>query len=313
MKTEKKIATRESYGQALLELGAINPDIVVLDADLSLATKTCLFKEAFPERFFDLGIAESNMVGVGAGLAATGKIPFVSSFAMFSAGRAYEQIRNSVAYPDLNVKIAASHGGISVGEDGGTHQCIEDFALMRVIPGMTVICPADDIEARAAVKAAAQYEGPVYMRFGRYPVSVIHDSEDFEFKIGKGEVLREGKDVTIFVTGLPVKSTLEAAERLSEDGLSVEVINLSTIKPIDTALILESASKTGKVITIEEHNILGGLGSAVAEVLSEELPVPVKRIGVNDQFGRSGSPDDLIRAFELDTQGIYNQIKKNLF
>lgn len=309
MNDTKRIATRESYGQALLELGKTNPDIVVLDADLSLATRTCLFREEFPDRFFDLGIAEANMVGVGAGLAATGKIPFVSSFAMFTAGRAFEQIRNSVAYPDLNVKIAASHGGISVGEDGGTHQCIEDFALMRVIPGMTVLCPSDDVEARAAVRAAAEHEGPVYIRFGRYPVPVIHDPEDFEFRIGKGEVLREGDDLTIFVTGLPVHSALEAAEMLKEDGVSAEVINLSTIKPMDQELVLKSVLKTGKAITIEEHNVLGGLGSAVTEILSEELPVPVKRIGVKDRFGRSGSPDDLIRLFGLDTQGVYEQIK----
>lgn len=308
MAEKKKIATRDSYGNTLVELGNTNPDIVVLDADLAAATKTAMFEKAHPERFFNCGIAEENMAGVAAGLAAAGKTVFMSSFAMFAAGRAYEQIRNSIAYPKLNVKIGASHGGISVGEDGATHQCLEDFALMRMLPGMVVICPADDIEARGAVRAAVEHNGPVYMRFGRMAVPVVHD-EDYEFKIGKGEVLREGDDVTLIVAGLPLEATLEAAERLEKDGVSAEVINMATIKPIDTELIVESAKKTGKVVTIEEHSVIGGLGGAVAETLSEHYPVPVKRVGINDRFGKSAPAQELITYFGLDADGIYKQVK----
>ncbi len=306
----KNIATRDSYGKMITELGDINKDIVVLDADLAAATKSGMFKSKHPERFFDVGIAEQNMMGIAAGLAASGKIPFVSTFAMFAAGRAFEQIRNSIGYPHLNVKICASHGGISVGEDGATHQCLEDFGLMRLIPGMVVINPADDVEAKAAVKAIAEYQGPVYMRLGRLAVPVVFDEETYEFEIGKGQVLKEGDDLTIIVSGLPVAATLEAADRLKADGVNAEVINMATIKPIDSELIVESAKKTGKVITVEEHNVIGGLGSAVAEVLGEENPVPVKRIGVQDEFGTSGPAAELLKLYKLDTDGIYEQIKE---
>ena len=270
MSEVKKIATRESYGNALKELGEENPNIIVLDADLAGATKTGVFKKAFPDRFFDCGIAESNMMAIAAGIATTGKIPFCSTFAMFAAGRAYEQVRNAVGYPHLNVKIGATHAGVSVGEDGATHQCNEDIALMRTIPGMTVICPADDVEARAAVKAAAEYVGPVYLRFGRLAVPVINDEANYKFEIGKGELLREGSDVTIVATGICVSSALEAADKLAADGISAEVINIHTIKPLDTELIVNSAKKTGKVVTAEEHTIIGGLGGAVCEALSEK-------------------------------------------
>ena len=278
----KKIATRESYGKALAELGAEFPQLVVLDADLANATKTELFKKVYPERHIDCGIAESNMMGIAAGLAAAGMIPFASTFAMFAAGRAYEQVRNSIAYPRLNVKIGATHAGISVGEDGASHQCLEDFALMRVIPGMVVICPADDIEARQAVRAAIEYNGPVYLRFGRSAVPVIND-DNYTFQIGKGHVLRSGKDVTIVANGITVAGALEAAERLAAEGTDAEVINISTIKPLDTELLLASAAKTGKVVTCEEHSIIGGLGSAAAECLGESLPVRMLRIGVRDK------------------------------
>lgn len=306
----KKIATRDSYGNAVTELGNTNENIIVLDADLAAATKSGVFKNAHPERFFDVGIAEGNMAGIAAGLAASGKIPFMTTFAMFAAGRAFEQIRNSIGYPHLNVKIAATHGGISVGEDGATHQSLEDFGLMRLIPGMVVISPADDVEARAAVKAAAEYEGPVYMRFGRLAVPTIFDEDDYTFEIGKGKVLKEGEDITLIVNGLPVGAALEAADRLAQEGVSVEVINMPTIKPLDEELVIESAAKTGKVATVEEHNIIGGLGSAVAEVLSENNPVPVLRIGVEDQFGKSGSAEELIAEFGLDADGIYKKIKE---
>lgn len=310
MSDVKKVATRDSYGETLVELGKENPNIIVLDADLAEATKTNMFKKAFPDRFFDAGIAEGNLVGIGAGLAASGKIPFVSSFAMFLAGRAYEQIRNSIGYPHLNVKLAATHGGISVGEDGATHQMLEDFGLMRMIPGMVVLSPSDDIEARAAVRAAAEYDGPVYIRFGRLAVPVINDPENFEFEIGKGKILKEGNDLTLIATGLPVSATLEAADNLEEDGISAEVINISSIKPLDADLIIESAKKTGKVITVEEHNIVGGLGSAVAETLAENVPVYVKRIGIKDTFGQSGPADELLKVFGLDADGIYEQVKE---
>ena len=309
MSEVKKIATRESYGNALKELGAENPNVLVLDADLAGATKTGIFKKAYPDRFFDCGIAEGNMVGIAAGLATTGKIPFCSSFAMFAAGRAFEQVRNSVGYPHLNVKIAATHAGISVGEDGATHQCNEDIALMRTIPGMVVINPADDVEARAAVKAAAEYEGPVYLRFGRLAVPVFNDEANYKFEIGKGILLREGTDLTIVATGLCVNSALEAAEKLAAEGISAEVINIHTIKPLDEEIILKSAKKTGKVVTAEEHSVIGGLGSAVCDVLSEKLPTPVKKIGVYDVFGESGPAVKLLEKYKLDGAGVYEQIK----
>jgi transketolase len=305
----KKIATRESYGNALAEFGEQYPNLVVLDADLAGATKTGVFKKKFPERHIDCGIAESDMMGIAAGLATTGKIPFASSFAMFAAGRAYEQVRNSICYPHLNVKIGATHAGISVGEDGASHQCLEDLALMRVLPGMVVMNPSDDIEARAAVKAALDYVGPVYIRFGRAAVPVINPA-DYDFKIGKGTVLREGSDVTIVATGICVAASLEAAEMLKKDGISAEVINICTIKPLDEDLILASAAKTGKVITAEEHFITGGLGSAVAEVLSEKLPTRMARIGVADRFGESGPAAELIAKYGLDGLGIYNSVSR---
>ncbi|MDD7113304.1 MAG: transketolase family protein [Lachnospiraceae bacterium] len=312
MLEQKKIATRESYGNALVELGKMNDKVVVLDADLAGATKTGTFKKAFPERFFDCGIAESNMAGIAAGLATTGMIPFMSSFAMFAAGRAYEQVRNSIGYPHLNVKIGATHAGISVGEDGATHQCNEDIALMRTIPGMVVISPSDDVEARAAVLAAAEYEGPVYLRFGRLAVPVINDNPDYKFEIGKGIVLKEGNDVTLVATGLTVAPTLEAAEMLEKDGISVKVINIHTIKPLDEELIIQAAKQTGKIVTIEEHSVIGGLGGAVCETLSEKCPVPVKRFGIQDEFGQSGPAVSLLHHYKLDAEGIYGQIKEFL-
>lgn len=308
----KKIATRESYGNALVELGKVNEQVVVLDADLAGATKTGTFKKAFPERFFDCGIAECNMSGIAAGLATTGMIPFMSSFAMFAAGRAYEQIRNAIGYPHLNVKIGATHAGISVGEDGATHQCNEDIALMRTIPGMVVISPSDDIEAKAAVAAAAEYVGPVYLRFGRLAAPVINDNPDYKFEIGKGIVLKEGTDVTLVATGLMVGNTLEAAEMLAKDGINAKVINIHTIKPIDSELIASSAKETGKVVTIEEHSVIGGLGGAVCEVLAETCPVPVKRIGIYDEYGQSGPATELLHHYKLDAEGIYEQIKEFL-
>lgn len=310
MSDVKKIATRESYGNALKALGEENPNVLVLDADLAGATKTGVFKKAFPERFFDCGIAECNMVSIAAGVAATGKIPFCSSFAMFAAGRAYEQVRNAVGYPHLNVKIGATHAGISVGEDGATHQCNEDIALMRTIPGMVIINPADDVEARAAVKAAAEYVGPVYLRFGRMAVPVFNDEATYKFEIGKGIVLREGTDVTVVATGLCVNSALEAAEKLAADGISAEVINIHTIKPLDEELVLASAKKTGKVVTVEEHSVIGGLGSAVCDVLSEKQPTPVKKLGVNDTYCESGPAAKLIEKYRLDGTGVYEQIKE---
>ncbi len=308
MSDVKKIATRESYGNALKELGATNPNIVVLDADLANATKTEIFKKAYPDRFFDCGIAEGNMMGIAAGLSTTGLIPFASTFAMFAAGRGYEQIRNSIGYPHLNVKIAATHGGISVGEDGASHQCLEDLALMRTIPGMVVMCPSDDIEARACVKTAVDYVGPVYMRFGRSATPVINP-EDYHFEIGKGHVLKEGKDVSIIANGLCVSSALEAAELLKNDGIDAEVINMCTIKPLDEELVVATAKKTGKVVTAEEHSIIGGLGGAVAECLSEKCPTQMLRIGVRDRFGESGPAAELIHKYELDGEGIYKQVK----
>ena len=309
MSDVKKIATRDSYGNALAELGTAHENVVVLDADLAAATKTGVFKKAHPERFIDCGIAESNMMGVAAGLAAAGKVPFASSFAMFAAGRAFEQIRNSIGYPKLNVKIGATHAGISVGEDGATHQCNEDIALMRTIPGMVVINPSDDVEARAAVKAAYEHVGPVYMRFGRLAVPVINDREDYKFELGKGVVLREGKDLTIVATGLPVSNCLEAAEKLAADGIDAKVINIHTIKPLDEELIVEAAKATGKVVTVEEHSVIGGLGSAVCDVLSEKAPTLVLKIGINDTYGESGPALELIAKYGLDTESIYQKIK----
>ena len=309
MSDVKKIATRDSYGNALAELGTAHENVVVLDADLAAATKTGVFKKAHPERFIDCGIAESNMMGVAAGLAAAGKVPFASSFAMFAAGRAFEQIRNSIGYPKLNVKIGATHAGISVGEDGATHQCNEDIALMRTIPGMVVINPSDDVEARAAVKAAYEHVGPVYMRFGRLAVPVINDREDYKFELGKGVVLREGKDLTIVATGLPVSNCLEAAEKLAADGIDAKVINIHTIKPIDEELIVAAAKETGKVVTVEEHSVIGGLGSAVCDVLSEKLPTSVLKIGVMDTFGESGPAVELIKKYGLDADSICEKVK----
>lgn len=305
----KKIATRDSYGNALVELGKEHDNLVVLDADLAAATKTGVFKKEFPDRHFDCGIAECNMMGIAAGVAATGKVPFVSSFAMFAAGRAFEQVRNSVGYPHLNVKIGATHAGISVGEDGATHQCNEDIALMRTIPGMTVINPSDDVEAKAAVKAAYEMEGPVYLRFGRLAVPVINDGADYKFEVGKGVLLKEGNDVTIVATGLCVGAALEAAEKLAADGISAEVINIHTIKPLDEEMILNSVKKTGKVVTAEEHSVIGGLGSAVCDCLSEKMPAPVCKIGVNDVYGESGPAVKLLEKYGLDAQGIYEKVK----
>ncbi|MBE6980956.1 MAG: transketolase family protein [Ruminococcaceae bacterium] len=304
----KKVATRDSYGAALTELGAQHDNLVVLDADLAGATKTGTFKKAFPDRHFDFGIAEANMVCAAAGMSTTGLVPFASSFAMFAAGRAFEQVRNSIGYPHLNVKIGATHGGISVGEDGASHQCCEDFALMRSIPGMTVICPADDVEAKAAVKAAYEYEGPVYLRFGRLAVPVFH-SEDYKFQIGKGEIVKDGTDVAIIANGLLAYEAIRAGELLAEAGINAMVINMATIKPLDEELVLAAAKKCGKVITCEEHSIIGGLGEAVCGVLSEKLPTPVRRIGVNDEYGHSGPAVKLLEQFGLTAEHIVEVAK----
>lgn len=310
--TLRQIATRESYGSALAELGEKYSQLVVLDADLACATKTAMFQKVFPERHIDCGIAECNMTGIAAGLATCGKIPFISSFAMFVAGRNFEQIRNSIAYPHLNVKIGATHAGITVGEDGATHQCNEDIALMRTIPGMTVIVPSDHIEAKAAVEAAIKHKGPVYLRFGRGEVPVINEKADYNFQIGKGVVLREGSDVTIVATGGCVSVSLEAAEKLAKDNICAEVINIHTIKPLDEELLISSARKTGMVVTAEEHSVIGGLGSAVCDALSEKLPVKVIRIGMNDVFGESGPAKELLKKYELDSEGIYKKIIANI-
>ena len=304
----KKIATRESYGNALAELGREHADVVVLDADLAGATKTSTFKKEFPDRHFDCGIAEGNMMAVAAGIASMGMVPFASTFAMFAAGRAFEQVRNSIGYPHLNVKIGATHGGISVGEDGASHQCCEDIALMRSIPGMTIICPADDVEARAAVKAAYEFEGPVYMRFGRSGVPVFHD-ETFKFEIGKGEMLQDGNDIAIIATGIMVGEAIKAGEELRAEGINARVINLSTIKPLDEELILKAAEECGKIVTCEEHSIIGGLGEAVSSLLSEKLPTPVRRIGVNDEFGHSGPAAELLKDFGLSAENIVETVK----
>ena len=308
MSEVKKIATREGYGKTLVELGAEMPNLVVLDADLAGATKTAMFKKAYPDRHFNCGIAEGNMMSIAAGLAAAGMVPFASSFAMFAAGRAFEQVRNSIGYPHLNVKIGATHGGISVGEDGASHQCLEDISLMRSIPGMVVMCPADDTEAKMAVRAAAKYDGPVYLRFGRAPVPVVF-GDDYKFEIGKGSVIREGKDVSIIANGLCVASAIEAAEMLAKDGIDAEVVNMCTVKPLDEELVIRTASKTGKVVTAEEHSIIGGLGSAVAECLAEKCPTRMYRIGVRDRFGESASAAVLLHEYMLDGEGLYKQIK----
>lgn len=312
MSEVKKIATRVSYGNALVELGNEHDDLVVLTADLAAATKTDIFMKAHPDKHINCGIAEANMTDIAVGLAATGKVPFASSFAMFSAGRSFEQVRNSIGYPHMNVKIGATHAGISVGEDGASHQCNEDIALMRTIPGMVIINPADDVEARAAVKAAYEYVGPVYLRFGRAAVPVFNDESTYRFEMGKGIVLKEGKDVTIVATGLTVPESMEAANMLAKDGIDAEVINIHTIKPLDEDLIVRSAKKTGKVVTAEEHSIIGGLGGAVCEMLSEKCPTPVYRIGMRDVFGESGSAAALIHKYELDAEGIYRQVKEFL-
>ena len=310
MEEVKKIATRESYGNALAELGDKYDNLYVFDADLAAATKTCIFQKKFPDRFFDCGIAEANMMGVAAGMAATGKIPFVSSFAMFAAGRAFEQVRNSIGYPHLNVKIGATHAGISVGEDGATHQCNEDIALMRTIPGMVIINPADDIEAKAAVKAAVEYVGPVYMRLGRLAVPVFNDPENYSFEIGKGIKLRDGKDITIVATGLMVYEAVQASKALAEEGIEATVINIHTIKPIDKDIIIRSAKNTGLVLTVEEHSVIGGLGEAVCDVLCENYPTKVIKIGVNDEFGYSGPAVDLLKKFGLSAENIAKTAKE---
>ena len=303
----KKMATRDGYGKALVELGKDHDDVVVLDADLAGSTKTGMFAKVYPDRFFNCGIAEGNMMSVAAGLAATGLTPFASSFAMFASGRAYEQIRNSIGYPALNVKIGASHGGMSVGEDGASHQCCEDFALMRSIPGMVVICPADGVEAEAATKAAYAHQGPVYLRMGRLAVPVFHE-EGFEFQIGKGEVMRDGNDIAIIANGLMVYEAIQAGEKLAEMGINARIINMSTIKPLDEELVLKAAKECGKIVTCEEHSVIGGLGEAVCSFLSETCPTPVKRIGVNDQFGFSGPAAEVLKAFGLCADNIVNTV-----
>lgn len=312
MSEVKKIATRDSYGNALTELGAKHENLIVLDADLAGATKTSIFKKAYPERHIDCGIAEGNMMGIAAGLAATGKVPFASTFAMFAAGRAFEQIRNSIGYPKLNVKIGATHAGISVGEDGATHQCNEDIALMRTIPGMVVINPSDDVESKAAVYAAYEHEGPVYLRFGRLAVPVINDRPDYTFELGKGITLKEGNDITIIATGLCVYESLEAAKMLEADGIHARVINIHTIKPLDEALVVKAAKETGRIFTVEEHSIIGGLGSAVCDTLAAQHPARVTKIGVEDTYGESGPAVELIHKYGLDAEGIYKKIKASL-
>ncbi len=300
----KRVATRAAYGDALVKLGEQHEDIVVLDADLAAATQTKKFKAAFPERFIDCGIAEGNMISVAAGIASTGKVPFASTFAMFAAGRAFEQVRNSIGYPGANVKICATHGGISVGEDGASHQCNEDFGLMRLIPGMTVICPSDAVEAEAALTAAYEHQGPVYLRFGRLAVPVYNDPDNYQFEIGKSISLREGSDVTIIATGLEVYESLQAAEMLEDAGISAGVINMHTLKPLDEEAVIRAAEKTGKIVTVEEHTVIGGLGSAVSAVVAEKAPAKVCRIGIQDVFGESGPAQDLLHKYGLDAEGI---------
>ena len=309
MSQGKKIATRESYGRTLAELGKEHEDFLVLDADLAGSTKTAVFRKAFPERHINCGIAEQNMIGVAAGIAATGRVAFASSFAMFAAGRAYEQIRNSVGYPQLNVKIAATHGGISVGEDGATHQCNEDFALMRTIPGMVVMVPSDDVEAEAMVRAAYAHNGPVYMRFSRLATPVFNNPETYKFEIGKAITMREGKDVAIIAAGLPVASAMEAAEKLAAEGIEARVIDMHTIKPLDEEAVLRAAKEIGKIVTVEEHSVIGGLGSAVAEVLAEQCTAKLKRVGIYDRYTESGPAEALIHHYGLDGEGVYSAVK----
>ncbi len=308
----KRVATRAAYGDALVKLGEQHDDIVVLDADLAAATQTKKFKAAFPERFIDCGIAEGNMMSVAAGIASTGKVPFASTFAMFAAGRAFEQVRNSIGYPGANVKICATHGGISVGEDGASHQCNEDFGLMRLIPGMTVICPADAVEAEAALTAAYEHQGPVYLRFGRLAVPVFNDPENFRFEIGKSISMREGSDLTIIATGLEVYESLQAAEKLEADGISAGVIDMHTLKPLDEEAVIRAAEKTGRIVTVEEHSVIGGLGSAVSDVVADKAPAKVCKIGIQDVFGESGPAVELLHKYGLDAEGIYGSIKEFL-
>ena len=312
MSEVKRVATRDGYGNVLVELGKQHENVIVFDADLAAATKTGVFKKEFPERHIDCGIAECNMTSMAAGLSTCGYVPFISSFAMFAAGRAFEQVRNSIGYPRLNVKIGATHAGISVGEDGATHQCNEDIALMRAIPGMTIINPSDAVEARAAVFAAYEHEGPVYLRFGRLAVPVINDKPDYKFEIGKGVELRDGSDCTIIATGLEVSESLDAAELLSKENISVQVINIHTIKPLDEELVIAAAKKTGRIFTVEEHTVIGGLGSAVSEFLSEKYPVKVTKIGMQDVFGESGPAKELLHKYKLDAVGIAEQVKEAL-
>ena len=307
-----KIATREAYGKALVKLSTLNKNVVVLDADLSKSTKTADFKAVSPERFINMGIAEANMMGVAAGLSTCGKIPFASTFAMFAAGRAFEQIRNSICYPNLNVKVCATHAGLTVGEDGATHQSIEDISLMRSIPNMTVINPADAVETEAAILAVAEYNGPCYVRLGRLPVSVINDTGNYKFEIGKGVTLAQGDDITIVATGIMVELALEAKDELAKDGIKARVINIHTIKPIDKDLLIKAAKETGAIVTAEEHSIIGGLGSAVAEVVTEECPVPVLKVGIKDTFGESGKPNELVKVYGLTTQAIVDYSKKSI-
>lgn len=308
----KKIATREAYGKALAGLASTNENIVVLDADLSKSTKTADFKAVCPERFFNMGIAEGNMMGVAAGLSTCGKIPFVSTFAMFAAGRAFEQIRNSICYPKLNVKVCATHAGLTVGEDGASHQTVEDLALMRSIPNMVVISPADAVETKAAIEAIAEYDGPCYVRLGRAAVNVINDEDTYKFQIGKGVVLSEGKDVTIAATGIMVDTALEAKDLLAAEGINAKIVNIHTLKPLDNELLIQCAKETGAIVTVEEHSVIGGLGSAVAEVIAEEYPVPVVKLGVNDVFGQSGTPAELLKGYGLTAEGIVEKVKKAL-
>lgn len=309
MSEVKKIATRESYGNAVTELAKVHSDIVVMDADVAESTKTNIFRKAFPERHFDCGIAEQNMMSAAAGMSTCGVVPFVSCFAMFASGRAFEQIRNSIAYPKNNVKICATHAGISVGEDGASHQCCEDIGLMRLLPNMVVMCPADDVEAKAAVRAAYEYQGPVYIRFGRLAVPVFHDEETFEFKIGKGEVIHEGNDITIIANGLLVKEALDAAKIMEEKGVGVRVINMTTVKPLDEEIVLQAARETGRIITAEEHSVIGGLGEAVCSLLSEKCPTPVKRVGINDQFGQSGPANELLKLYGLSAEHLVEVVE----
>lgn len=308
---KNKVATRVAYGQALAEYGE-NKNVVVLDADLACCTNSCMFRDKYPERFFNIGIAEANMMGIAAGIATTGKNVFASSFAMFAAGRAFEQVRNSIAYPNLNVKVVGTHAGISVGEDGATHQCIEDLSIMRTIPNMTVVCPSDSVETMAAVKALTDFYGPVYLRIGRIPIDVVNDYEGYKFELGKGNLMREGNDVTVIATGMMVGEAIKAHEALKKEGINARIINIHTIKPIDKDIIIKAAKETGAIVTAEEHNIIGGLGSAVSEVLSENCPVKMKRVGVKDKFGKSGKPEELFKKYGLTPEAIVTAVHEIL-